>query len=134
MLKTIDWQDSKIVMIDQTRLPIEENYITYTDYQGVAEAIKTMIIRGAPAMAVAAAMGIALGAQKIDTNSFGTFQSEFINICDIFSQTRPTAVNLFWAINRMKEYVNIRFNFQCLLRCQWLIGYLACLTSFQPSF
>ena len=84
-------------MIDQTRLPREEVYVTCTDYQQVAEAIRSMVIRGAPAIGVAAAMGIALGMRKATT------EAEFDEICSTLGGTRPTAVNLFWAIDRMKR-------------------------------
>jgi methylthioribose-1-phosphate isomerase len=84
-------------MIDQTRLPREEVFVTCTTYQQVADAIRAMIIRGAPAIGVAAAMGVALGMQTANT------AAEFAKICDTLAQTRPTAVNLFWAIDRMKR-------------------------------
>ena len=101
--RTIEWRDDKVIMIDQTRLPEEEIYNEYTDFQGVADAIKGMIIRGAPAIGVAAAMGIALGARDIIADSFDTFYRQLCNVCDIIGRTRPTAVNLFWAIERMKR-------------------------------
>src|SRR5581483_12010013 len=97
MIETIQWTDAGVVMIDQTRLPREETYVTCTTYQQVAEAIRSMVIRGAPAIGVAAAMGIALGmeqAQSVD---------EFEQICQTIARTRPTAVNLFWAIERMRR-------------------------------
>lgn len=96
MVETIQWTDAGVVMIDQTRLPREEAYVTCTDYQQVAEAIRSMIIRGAPAIGVAAAMGVALGMQGAGT------AAEFDEICATLAATRPTAVNLFWAINRMR--------------------------------
>ncbi|MGH9657295.1 MAG: S-methyl-5-thioribose-1-phosphate isomerase [Bryobacteraceae bacterium] len=95
MVETIQWTDEGVVMIDQTRLPREVAYVTCRTYGDVAEAIRGMVIRGAPAVGVAAAMGVALGALRsgddIDT------------ICDALARTRPTAVNLFWAIDRMKR-------------------------------
>jgi len=97
MIETIQWTDDGVVMIDQTRLPREENYVTCTTYQQVADAIRSMIIRGAPAIGVAAAMGIALGMQQAE--SAGDFET----ICDTLASTRPTAVNLFWAIQRMRR-------------------------------
>jgi methylthioribose-1-phosphate isomerase len=97
MIETIQWTSSGVVMIDQTRLPREENYVTCTDYKQVAEAIRSMVIRGAPAIGVAAAMGIALGMQQAET------AAEFNEICDTLARTRPTAVNLFWAIERMRR-------------------------------
>jgi methylthioribose-1-phosphate isomerase len=96
MIETIQWTSSGVVMIDQTRLPREETYVTCTDYKQVAEAIRSMVIRGAPAIGVAAAMGIALGMQQAQS------VAEFNEICDTLARTRPTAVNLFWAIDRMR--------------------------------
>ena len=104
--RTIEWRDDKVVMIDQTRLPGEEVYNEYADYQGVAEAIRGMIIRGAPAIGVAAAMGIALGALRITADSQESFFSQLDQICAVIGETRPTAVNLFWAIDRMKRVAN----------------------------
>src|SRR5580693_2510240 len=97
MIETILWTDSGVVMIDQTRLPREEVYVTCTDHQQVAEAIRSMVIRGAPAIGVAAAMGIALGMQHAKSSA------EFDGICETIRSTRPTAVNLFWAIERMRR-------------------------------
>lgn len=101
--RTIEWRDNKVVMIDQTRLPGEEVYIEYRDFKSVAEAIRGMVIRGAPAIGVAAAMGIALGAREIIADTHESFFRQLSNICDIMAGTRPTAVNLFWAIQRMKR-------------------------------
>ena len=101
--RTIEWRDNKVVMIDKTRLPGEEVYNEYSDYRGVAEAIRGMIIRGAPAIGVAAAMGIALGSQEIIADTFESFFQQLNNICEVMAKTRPTAVNLFWAIERMKR-------------------------------
>lgn len=97
MIETIQWTDAGVVMIDQTRLPREESYVTCTTYQQVAEAIRGMIIRGAPAIGVAAAMGIALGMQQAGSGA------DFETICQTLGATRPTAVNLFWAIERMRR-------------------------------
>ncbi len=97
MLETIQWTSAGVVMIDQTRLPREESYVTCTDYRQVAEAIRSMVIRGAPAIGVAAAMGVALGMQDAASDA------EFEQICTTLAQTRPTAVNLFWAIDRMRR-------------------------------
>ena len=101
--RTIEWRDNKVVMIDQTRLPGEEVYNEYTDFQSVAEAIRGMVIRGAPAIGVAAAMGIALGARDIIADTYESFSRQLTNVCDLMARTRPTAVNLFWAIERMKR-------------------------------
>ena len=97
MIKTIEWQDGKVVMVDQTLLPNEEIYREYTTAEEVARAIETMVIRGAPAIGVAAAMGIALGMQSVNSEP----EMHFTKICVRMSKTRPTAVNLFWAIDRM---------------------------------
>ncbi len=90
-------------MIDQTRLPMEEIYVECHDYKSVSKAIRNMLIRGAPAIGVAAAMGVSLGANKIKADSNESFLLEFQQICDELAGSRPTAVNLFWAINRMKK-------------------------------
>ena len=97
MIETIQWTDDGVVMIDQTKLPGEEVYVTCTSYNEVADAIRSMVIRGAPAIGVAAAMGVALGMQAAST------EAEFDEICATLAHTRPTAVNLFWAIDRMKR-------------------------------
>jgi len=92
-----------VVMIDQTRLPREEIYNEYSDFQGVAEAIRGMIIRGAPAIGVAAAMGVAIGARDIIADTHESFFRQLDNVCDVLARTRPTAVNLFWGIERMRR-------------------------------
>ena len=99
--KTIEWKDNKVLMIDQRKLPGEEVYIECVSYEEVAEAIKSMVIRGAPAIGDAAAMGIALGALHIDTDSREEFLDEVNKIAEVIKGTRPTAVNLFWAADRM---------------------------------
>jgi methylthioribose-1-phosphate isomerase len=91
-------------MIDQRLLPVREIHVKCRTYQEVAEAIKEMIIRGAPAIGVAAAMGIALGAKCIKAAGFEEFYREYEKICDLLAGTRPTAVNLFWAVDRMKRF------------------------------
>lgn len=103
MIRTIEWVDNKIVMLDQTRLPVEEIYQEYDNYKEVARAIKNMVIRGAPAIGVAAAMGIALGAQNLSANSYEEFTTKFREILEEMGKTRPTAVNLFWAIEEMRR-------------------------------
>ena len=103
MLPTIDWQDDVIVMVDQRKLPSQEIYVRCRSSQEVARAIRTMIIRGAPAIGVAAAMGIALGMRRSTAKGTRQFAVEFQKICDMMAATRPTAVNLFWAIDRMKR-------------------------------
>ena len=94
MVETIQWTDAGVVMIDQTRLPREQNFVTCRTYLEVADAIKTMVIRGAPAIGVAAAMGVALGVQE---------GADFETVCKTLAATRPTAVNLFWGIERMRN-------------------------------
>lgn len=105
MIPTIEWKNGFVNMLDQTRLPIEIVYAECKDYQTVAKGIKELWVRGAPAIGIAAAMGIALGAQRIKAKSFDAFYEELTTICDHLASTRPTAVNLFWAIERMKEFV-----------------------------
>lgn len=106
MAPTIQWTPEGVVMIDQTRLPREETYVTCRTYLEVADAIKTMIIRGAPAIGVAAAMGMALGALQADP---ARLDEEMETIAATLAATRPTAVNLFWAIDRMKRlYESLR--------------------------
>jgi methylthioribose-1-phosphate isomerase len=102
MLPTIEWKDDAVVMIDQRKLPTAEVYVTCKTAKDVAKAIKTMVIRGAPAIGVAAAMGIALGMRRSTATGTKQFVTEFQRICDLMAGTRPTAVNLFWAIDRMK--------------------------------
>jgi len=103
MVETIAWTDQGVVMIDQTRLPREETYVTCRSYQEVADAIRNMVIRGAPAIGVAAAMGVALGMLRCDSQNP---DREFERICATLASTRPTAVNLFWAIERMQKLYN----------------------------
>ncbi len=105
-VKTIEWKNNRVVMLDQRLLPHKEVYRVYRSYQEVAEAIRSMVIRGAPAIGVAAAMGVALGALKAPAKSF---DREFEKIILVLGKTRPTAVNLFWALKRMREvYLNYR--------------------------
>ncbi len=99
-VRTIEWNNGRVVMIDQRLLPTREVYRVYTTYREVARAIKEMVIRGAPAIGVAAAMGIALGVRSLRREEL---RREFDRICRTFAATRPTAVNLFWAIDRMRR-------------------------------
>src|SRR6195256_6728462 len=94
MVETIQWTSAGVVMIDQTKLPREETFVTCRTYLEVADAIKTMVIRGAPAIGVAAAMGVALGVQE---------GADFETVCKTLAATRPTAGNLFWGIERMRR-------------------------------
>ena len=103
MLPTIDWQGDVIVMVDQRKLPGQEIYVRCRTAQEVARAIRTMVIRGAPAIGVAAAMGLALGMRRSTAKGTRQFAVEFQKNCDMMASTRPTAVNLFWAIDRMKR-------------------------------
>ena len=102
MFKTIEWTDEGVRMIDQTLLPSEEIYRTYRTYPEVAEAIRSMVIRGAPAIGVAAAMGVALGVKNSSARTVAELRSDFETIAETISKTRPTAVNLFWAVKRMR--------------------------------
>jgi methylthioribose-1-phosphate isomerase len=101
MLPTIEWQSDAVVMVDQRKLPGQEIYVRCKTAPEVARAIKNMVIRGAPAIGVAAAMGIALGMQRTKAQGTRQFAVEFNKNCDLMAGTRPTAVNLFWAIDRM---------------------------------
>src|SRR6204780_3928064 len=99
----IEWTGKGVVMLDQRRLPGEVIYHTYTDYRDVANAIKDMVIRGAPAIGIAAAMGVAMGVDGSRARNLAELRAEFPKICETLAQTRPTAVDLFWAINRCKR-------------------------------
>ncbi len=103
MLPTIDMHDDTVVMVDQRKLPSQEAYVRCRTAQEVARAIRTMVIRGAPAIGVAAAMGIALGMKRSKAKGTHQFFAEFQKTCDMMAATRPTAVNLFWAIERMRK-------------------------------
>src|SRR5271154_6866937 len=103
MIQTLEWTERGVVFIDQTKLPTEEVYVTCTTHQQVADVIRNMVVRGAPAIGVAAAMGIALGVQNSKAENGVDLKKDFDQACEIIRQTRPTAVNLFWAIKRMQE-------------------------------
>src|ERR1035437_2594587 len=103
VVKTLEWTDAGVRFIDQTKLPTEEVFVTCRTYQEVADAIRTMIVRGAPAIGVAAAMGIALGARDSQAKDHAELKRDFDRICEVLASTRPTAVNLFWAIRRMRD-------------------------------
>ncbi|HTM39462.1 MAG TPA: S-methyl-5-thioribose-1-phosphate isomerase [Terriglobales bacterium] len=103
MIKTLEWTDSGVRFIDQRKLPTEETYVTCATYEEVAEAIRNMTVRGAPAIGVAAAMGIALGARDAEAGHVSELRRAFDQICEVIGETRPTAVNLFWAIRRMQQ-------------------------------
>src|SRR5712692_9398724 len=101
----IEWTDRGVIMLDQRRLPAEEISYTYTDYREVAKAIREMVIRGAPAIGVAAAMGAALGVLHSSAESVEALRKEFSEICGTLAKTRPTAVDLFWALERMMRRI-----------------------------
>ncbi|HET9695689.1 MAG TPA: S-methyl-5-thioribose-1-phosphate isomerase [Terriglobales bacterium] len=103
MIKTLEWTDDGVRFLDQTKLPTEEVYVTCKDYEEVATAIRDMIVRGAPAIGVAAAMGVALGVRDAEGDHVAELRRNFNQICDVIGETRPTAVNLFWAIRRMQD-------------------------------
>jgi methylthioribose-1-phosphate isomerase len=103
MLPTVAWENGEIVMVDQRKLPGQEVYVRCKTAPEVARAIKTMVIRGAPAIGVSAAMGIALGMRRSKASGTRQFAVDFNKTCDLMAGTRPTAVNLFWAIDRMKR-------------------------------
>ncbi len=103
MVKTLEWAADGVRFIDQRKLPTEETYVTATTYEEVAEAIRNMTVRGAPAIGVAAAMGIALGVRDSEAGHVSELRRDFQQICEAMAETRPTAVNLFWAIRRMEQ-------------------------------
>jgi methylthioribose-1-phosphate isomerase len=103
MIETLEWTDTGVLFIDQTKLPTEETYVNCTTHEQVADVIRTMVVRGAPAIGVSAAMGIALGVNNSKAKTVAELRPEFDQICDLISKTRPTAVNLFWAIARMRK-------------------------------
>jgi methylthioribose-1-phosphate isomerase len=103
MIQTLEWTDNGVRFIDQTKLPTEETYVNCTTYQEVADVIRNMVVRGAPAIGVSAAMGIALGVKNSRAETVGELKREFDEICNVIGKTRPTAVNLFWAIKRMQQ-------------------------------
>ncbi len=105
MIPTLEWKDDIVMMLDQTRLPFETIYNECRDYRTVAKGIREMWVRGAPAIGIAAAMGLALAAREIKASTFEQFWPEFERVCSEMASTRPTAVNLFWAIERMKRIV-----------------------------
>jgi methylthioribose-1-phosphate isomerase len=103
MIQTLEWTEQGVRFIDQTKLPTEETYVVCKTHEQVADVIRTMVVRGAPAIGVAAAMGIALGVKNSKAETVGDLKRELDQICNNMGKTRPTAVNLFWAIRRMQE-------------------------------
>ena len=111
MIPTLTWTPEGVRFIDQTKLPLEESYVLATTYEQVADVIVTMVVRGAPAIGVSAAYGVALGALRSNAATAKDFAPEFETICARLAGTRPTAVNLFWAIDRMKRlFANLRLD------------------------
>lgn len=107
--RTIEWKNQAIRLLDQTLLPLEERYLEIQDVDSLCSAIKRLAVRGAPAIGVAAAMGVALGMQDADERDQTAFERHFDQVCSQISATRPTAVNLFWAVNRMRRlYESLR--------------------------
>jgi methylthioribose-1-phosphate isomerase len=106
MIPTLEWLPNGVNFLDQTKLPLEETYVLATDYQQVATVIRDMIVRGAPAIGVSAAMGVALGVSQSKATDIAALSAEVATICDTLAATRPTAVNLFWAIERMRDRYN----------------------------
>src|SRR5438552_17948717 len=105
MIKTVEWTSEGVRMMDQRRLPDEEKYLMLRSYEDVADAIKKMVVRGAPAIGVSAAMGLALGASQSVGTSVADLEYDFRFMCEVMEATRPTAVNLFWAIERMRGVI-----------------------------
>ncbi len=103
MIPTLEWTDAGVRFLDQTKLPLEETYVLATSYQQVADIIVTMVVRGAPAIGVSAAMGVALGVKQTKATAIPALSAEVKTICETLAATRPTAVNLFWAIERMRR-------------------------------
>src|ERR1700727_307300 len=103
MIPTLEWTTEGVRFLDQTRLPLEETFVLATDYRQVAEVITTMVVRGAPAIGVSAAMGLALGVKTSEAANVAGLSTEFETMCWTLAATRPTAVNLFWAIGRMRR-------------------------------
>ena len=103
MIQTLEWTEEGVRFLDQTKLPTEETYVTCTTYQEVADVIRNMVVRGAPAIGVATGLGIALGMKTSSAENISDLLRDFDQICDAIAKTRPTAVNLFWAIKRMRQ-------------------------------
>jgi len=104
--QTIAWKDDKVNIIDQIALPLEEKYLEITDYRELADAIKQLKIRGAPAIGIAGAFGVCLGAYQVEEKNYSEFKKKVEIIIDELAATRPTAVNLFWALNRMRSIID----------------------------
>ena len=105
-LKTVEWKDNSVIMIDQTKLPNILEYVTYTDYNQVADAIRTLVVRGAPAIGVSGAFGLALAALQSDATEKADLINFLENAKKILFETRPTAVNLAWGLDKIMEVAN----------------------------
>ena len=108
MIPTVEWKNNYVRILDQSRLPGEVCFLDCTDYVCVAAAIRELKVRGAPAIGVTAALGIALGAQQYTQPDLDGFQQHMESVCEVIAATRPTAVNLFWAVDRMKRVLDSR--------------------------
>ena len=106
MIPTLEWTPAGVNFLDQTKLPLEETYVLATDYKQVAAAIRDMIVRGAPAIGVSAAMGVAIGIERSAATTLPQLTAEVGLICATLAATRPTAVNLFWGIGRVRDLYN----------------------------
>ena len=106
MIPTLEWTPAGVNFLDQTRLPLEETYVLATDYKQVATVIRDMIVRGAPAIGVSAAMGVAIGIDRSTASTLAELDKEVAEICDLLAATRPTAVNLFWGIGQVRDFYN----------------------------
>src|ERR1700743_323465 len=106
MIPTLEWTPEGVNFLDQTKLPLEETYVLATDYNQVATVIRDMIVRGAPAIGVSAAMGVALGVSRSQATDIAALTAEVAVISETLAATRPTAVNLFWGIERMRNKYN----------------------------
>ena len=106
MIPTLEWTPAGVNFLDQTKLPLEETYVLATDYKQVATVIRDMIVRGAPAIGVSAAMGVAIGIDRSTATDIPTLNAEVAEICDLLASTRPTAVNLFWGIGQVRDLYN----------------------------
>jgi methylthioribose-1-phosphate isomerase len=106
MIPTLEWTPAGVNFLDQTKLPLEETYVLATDYKQVATVIRDMIVRGAPAIGVSAAMGVAIGIERSTATTLPELTAEVAEICDLLAGTRPTAVNLFWGIGQVRDLYN----------------------------
>src|ERR1700734_1529504 len=106
MIPTLEWTPAGVNFLDQTKLPLEEAYVLATDYEQVATVIRDMIVRGAPAIGVSAAMGMAIGIERSTATTLPELTAEVAVIARTLAETRPTAVNLFWGIDEIRNLYN----------------------------